>query len=701
MRTLIITLSFCSSLYVSAQVTQSTDSIANQELKVAEVVATQVTRRADRNVYTILDRDRAKYFSPLALLECIPGIHFNRLNEEVSINGNKQIAYQVNGVDKSADQVRTLPARSIQAIELIHTPTGKYQESGIKYVVNYVLKDNYTGLDLNLENFTIASLSKHNGDDIIANEQPKLSLQYISKRWNINAGYVFGDFHWNYPLSFKKLLPSGMSYTSGDVSPRHPNELNATLQHGARFGVDFTPNKRHVITMNANYAYTDDEKNTGYHITPEGREVGLLSEYNQLHTHQHDLRGSLAWNGTLSEHWRMEASLNYNRLWSDNAQTYTWNVLPPDLSAYKLTKDYLWQNLSARFFASEKWNFDFGWSNTYNLYKNQNRLAKQQTKQQLKSYRSRVYAYATTNFTQALSMRLGIAGNYIDGEYGRKYNFEPSLTLNYAPEEGIAQAQLAYSLKPTYPKQYQLSPAVQRLDSVLIQQGNPLLAPISSAHELTLNTTLGGLFTLSSMFSYSRNEVVPYYMSATNDQVFATYNNAHMLQSVTSAELYIPLCRFLMWSNTFRLNYYKVKRGTVAHDKLNWGLDSELQYFNQRLKMMAQLSYSRGMITIPSLQGFYETGQDLWQVSVMKLLCNDNLAIQVSYLPPLHFGTRKYQSNEVSTDNYFSQSRLNLRTYDNMLFIRLTFNLHRGKRTKSITDKTQYDNERPAGRGLM
>ena len=87
--------------------------------------------------------------------------------------------------------------------------------------------------------------------------------------------------------------------------------------------------------------------------------------------------------------------------------------------------------------------------------------------------------------------------------------------------------------------------------------------------------------------------------------------------------------------------------------------------------------------------------------AVQKSAFNNRLGIQFIYLPPFHLGVHKYQKQQIDTPFYKNCSRLGLRTYDNMLFLRLSWQLHKGKETKSVIDRTTYDDESVRSRDLL
>ena len=67
---------------------------------------------------------------------------------------------------------------------------------------------------------------------------------------------------------------------------------------------------------------------------------------------------------------------------------------------------------------------------------------------------------------------------------------------------------------------------------------------------------------------------------------------------------------------------------------------------------------------------------------------------------PLRWGLSSLQKESVKTDFYSVSQNLNLKTYDHMLFLRLTYSLHKGKKNHRIVDTGIYDDEAKPGRKL-
>lgn len=680
-----------------------TDTTKNVELKEAAVIASRVTKKADRDVYQVRSKDVRQAEDVLSLIGMLPGIRYQALDEGLKVHNSSKIAYQVNGMDKTKEQVAAYPPGSIKSIEVIHSPSGRYQAEDIEYVINLILKDDYKGLDLNIRNFTIVSPGKNNGNNHLVNEQPRAALQYLTRKWSISTSYTFGDIHWNYPMDYRKELFGKTTLETVPGSSGNPNEHNYTQAHAARFGFDFTPNSRHRFSFNSSYAHQRERKDILYRLTKTVRKDDIstqddMTEESRTSDRSNDWRSSLSYYGRLPREWRLNAGLNYNRLASSPDRFYRWGNNPPALSDYRHRKDYVSQYLSAEHMSAQQWFIDFGTANTFNRYTTRNERTGKEERQS--SFRSRLFFHATKHWREDFSTKIGIGGEYIKAEGKENTALQPDISLNYHPQ-GIFSAQIGYTVRSSYPKQYQLAPETHQEDSVTVFQGNPGLRPLSQNHELTATFSFWDNLVLAAYFSYAPKSIQPYYRMEQSGTLISTFTNAKLLQNIYSLEYTWAIGERWSWYNAFRLNHYKVNAPSMKGKATSWGLTSELQYYVPGQNLMFTATYDRGMVRIPDMQGFHDTGQDLWQFAIQKQAFKKRLTVSFIYLPPIHTGIRHRQKQEIITPFYRTSQGLHLSTYDNMLFLRITWRMHKGKKTKEVIDQTTYDDEKAAGRGLM
>ena len=104
---------------------------------------------------------------------------------------------------------------------------------------------------------------------------------------------------------------------------------------------------------------------------------------------------------------------------------------------------------------------------------------------------------------------------------------------------------------------------------------------------------------------------------------------------------------------------------------------------------------------MPTIQGFSDTGFDMWDLTVNKYLFKNRLVLSLNYSIPLNVGVRKSLQSEINTPFYSRHDELDLGIYDNMVIFRLSYRFGKGHRTKVIEDNTRYDNEAGDSHGLL
>jgi ferric enterobactin receptor len=146
-----------------------------------------MTTEPDRNTY------RAKDIAPGAsnaseLLENVPSVQVD-IDGKVSLRGNENVVVQINGRptpmrgSQLASYLKTLPANTIDRIEVIPNPSAKFDPEGMAGIINVALKSN---VDLGLSGAVNAAVSTANRYNSSGN------LGYQSGPWTtfVNAGIV-------------------------------------------------------------------------------------------------------------------------------------------------------------------------------------------------------------------------------------------------------------------------------------------------------------------------------------------------------------------------------------------------------------------------------------------------------------------------------------------------------------------------------
>lgn len=675
----------------SAQTTDSIAPVMCDTLGTAVIKARRIQRDARGTTLMVTNKLRGKHSNALSMLREIPGIRYNPTSEEIKINGSTSIAYQVNSIDKTANEVRTIPTDAIQSIEVLNQFEGKYLAEGIRYVVNVKLKESYTGLDLVAQNFLIASPSGNNGDDIVACEQPKLSMRYMGRKLNVNATAGYGDFDWNFAQTTEKAY-NGKTMQSALYTPKHPNQETERNEWGARVAADYSFDKNNVLSLNAFYSPSRSKENTKYEYFSEGSNAPAplgppnWREETASDIKENNLKLNVNYRGGNPEAWTYELNTGLNFIHSDNTRSY-FDAYDWTRSQFEQDKRYAYGKFGTQYHGIKNWELDFGTMYTYNRYNVTD------------THRYNIYSYATYKPTSCWTFLAGLTGAGLYSQDESRFLLQPTASASYVAKNQMVAFDLKYALAPTYPKLYQLSDATYKVDEVVTHQGNPALRQLSSAHSLTGVLTLLGAIQLQTELAYNRNGVFGYY-SQTPGGILLSYANARTLTNATAlgGELgFGPFTLDLMLG----MQYNRVANNTLSQHKTDLVAGVSLDYYNDKLGLGATAEWGKNKETQCMLQGFRESGQDLFQLTFQKHWLQRRLRAELTYIVPLHWGMSTSQKESINTDFYRMQQNLNLGTYDNMLFLRLSYQFHRGKKTKRVTDTGIFDNEQRVSRNLI
>lgn len=659
----------------------------------AVVTASRVVRDADRTTYVILEADRLKSYDIYSLLDQIPNVRRDNITDKMTINGRDEIAYVVDGVEITGQELLALSPEQVKSISIIHAPKGKYVSRGILYVVE-VRKKKENGLLIDVRNslFIVPENVR-----TVANEQPGVSLQYSRDRLNINAGYVYGDILWGYDRYESRRMPDGTEYATSPTYGDSPEELASTQSHSAYVRASYDFNGRHSLSVSASYSRNDiSTANAAFmENTATGMSFNEVSRTGRL---EDNMAVGLTYNATLSEKMSMSVSANWNRLTSPERHSYMYNDALKESACYGRSKDYSFQNIDFTYGIADAVSLNFGANNIYNRYVIQD-SGTGSTVLDRKSVRFDTYGYVTWGIRKDLALNGGISAGYVRDDGTGRFYVAPMLSLTYYPKSIFALA-ATYSIEPSYPARDELDPVLRQTGENLYMQGNPDLPPLSLTHSFLLQMTFWDNLTFTNYFTGTSSQVSEYYVRRGND-VVSTYNPATMWYNVTGIDYDWEISPNWSWKNSVQMNVARTFNGESGNSNIGVMGESVLGYFSKKLKLFSQLRYSRSMWRMPTIQGFSETGFDMWDLTVNKYLFKNRLVLSLNYSIPLHLGARKSQQSEISTPFYFRHDELDLGIYDNMVIFKLSYRFGNGRRTRVIDDSTRYDTEAGDSRGLL
>jgi ferric enterobactin receptor len=275
----------------------------------------------DRNTY------RSKDVAPTAtnasdVLDAVPSVQVDG-DGKVSLRGNENVAIQINGRPtpitgtQLAAYLKQIPASIVERVEVVPTPSARYDPEGMAGIINIVLKANTDlGMSGGVNVGSAAASGRYNGSG---------NLGYQSGPWTTFTTAGYNADHRNVDgLNDRSNYISGnpQSFTNQNI-----DGTNGNTGYNLTANADYKATNRDVITnaIALNRRTSTDNSLNGY---TELDGVGtFLSRYNRTRDdtdHGYGVDYTLAWKRTLEprKH-EISTELRFNRT-SDTDRSLLW-----------------------------------------------------------------------------------------------------------------------------------------------------------------------------------------------------------------------------------------------------------------------------------------------------------------------------------------------------------------------------------------
>lgn len=219
-----------------------------------EIVVTgekdQIVNKIDRQVYRVEQFHSAKGGSALDVLKNTPSVTVNA-EGEIRFRGSTGFQVLINGkpvITDAATVLSQLPANAIQNVELLTSPSSKYDADGKAGIIN-IITDN--GVDNGLTGVVNAQIGLPSVDtyDNVDNPQrygADFSLSYKKSKWDLSLG---GSYQQN-DLAGRRV--GDASTTFGGHYTAFPSAGERSYQrtnYTARAALVFSPSKSNSFTL--------------------------------------------------------------------------------------------------------------------------------------------------------------------------------------------------------------------------------------------------------------------------------------------------------------------------------------------------------------------------------------------------------------------------------------------------------------------
>jgi len=579
-------------------------------------------------VFNVARSVTAQGTNALELLARAPGVTVGTDNN-ISLNGKAGAAILIDGKQtflsgrEMAELLKSMSASEIKSIEIITSPSAKYDASGTAGLINVKT------IKSNLQGFSAAFTTGLNYGVYLRNNQD-LTLNYRKDRLN-----VFGNY--SHFIGYYSYLYGADRFQQGRFYNSFTDDVDKRNKMGSRLGADFAIDKNNTVgvLINGNFIF-------GGGVTDTRTDIGLansdrvdqtltaVNDYYQQKTQRYNINLNYKYEDTMGRVINFDAdygdftkragNLQTNRYTQDNGLVLSDNLYRSlnaiDIGLRAIKVDYtgkVWKgkletglkfsSVSAdndskfleiradgEFRDPERSNRFVYREQIANAYLNyQKTIGKWQFQGGL-----RVENTASRGELDEVSV---VAGNMKATK--RNYtNWFPSLSASVKPSADHSFS-LGYSRRIDRPAYQNLNPFIYLLDELSYWQGNPFLAPQLS-HRMLLqyvykNSTILGLsYTHTDDFSVEVTDVVD------DTKIVMVPRNLGVQQHL-ALTLTQTLNPAQWWNVTFNGVFFRL------HNDIDFGGARELDLKQTAARLNLQQTFNLPYRISAEVMGFYNS----------------------------------------------------------------------------------------------
>jgi len=239
------------------QVSLTKDTIIDFRLKkmnlLNEVKVTSnkptLSREIDRLIFNVSNTDMVYGNTIWNVIEKTPLVSCSS-DGEIEINGTSKAIVYLNNKRKMLsgaalkNYLNSMPAENLKVIEIITTPSSKYDSEGSAGIVNVILKKN-------TENGLIGDVSLSTRQTLVNSQAISIALNYRKEKWNVFLTTYLSNRNRQPKFSKTILYPN-----NNQLGKREINSLNKfkILSPGINLGSDYQINSKNIIGVVFDYS---------------------------------------------------------------------------------------------------------------------------------------------------------------------------------------------------------------------------------------------------------------------------------------------------------------------------------------------------------------------------------------------------------------------------------------------------------------
>ncbi|HEY4785300.1 MAG TPA: TonB-dependent receptor [Bacteroidales bacterium] len=667
----------------------------------------------DKTIYTIKEKSSDIAQSGLDLLRQLPDVNVDFRTNEVTLAGNSNILFQVNGKRVDRTYLMQLNPKLIDKIEIVTNPGVKY-DADVDAVINIILKKNmnfglsgrvsleiptskgyFTNNNASFDYFTKGFrffVSGWGGGekwdiDISSNRNNYLSNETTTFSQHVTgtSGYKYGGFNYgfdwfindnntfNFYSSVSPRIPNHDDYTSDDFFTNHAGTLHTqavTYTTDRRFFNDYSvyfkhkfPKKDHEISFESYYSNNQSDNENNY--------------YEQQYVSTDSLS---------PDHINERFQITDNNKWQINIKS-----------------DYTYP-------FTDKLKLSAGANTNLNRIKNSYNINDDEFTDKIHYNEDRYSAYTNLAWNVAnLNLQSGVRyeSSFVNIDHqtisnGNYYCFLPFASVQY--KLGKKQTlRLNYRRSINRPGMSQVSPFGVREDAYTLSLGNPSLSPayvnkIEFTHRIQLK---GPMFvSYRPYISFITDGIRQINLPSTDSITRKQYINvSNELEYGTVLSGSVAFAKWWSVSPSFTIFQREIKAlteyGILSQKRSAWRFNCSSQFIlpkdwvifiDYNYRSPVQTHQSRDERQYQFVTGFYKS-------------INKKFNITVFTLNP--WNHRYFFNKNTTKTETMEQTSTGVVKYNWILNIRLGYSFNKGKEVKKVDRQVETDSDNGGKKGVM
>lgn len=660
--------------------------------------------KADKMIFNVEGSVNASGSDALELLRKSPGVVVDN-NNNIMLQGKNGVRIYLDGkpsplgVSDLADYLKTIQSSEIEAIEIITSPSAKYEAEGNAGIINIKFKkDKNLGANGSID-MGLAQGRKNQ-------YSTKASGNYRNKRVNVFGSYGWTEGrHWNFMDLYREQ--SGNSFDQKNEMQGHYKN------HNIRTGVDLFLTKKHTLgwlytgTIN-DYLWESSGKTNIAALNANSIDSILLAESTaDGGRSNHNINMNYKWSGDQGKNFNFD--IDYGSYTSDRisfqpnayysypdnillqSKSYR-NITPTDINIFTLKGDYEMPLAGGQLSIGGKYSLVKS-DNQFNVYDIISDVDVLDIDRSNQFYYTENVNAAYVNYSgkyKSLSWQAGLrmeqtmsigdlrAMKEINNEYLKRQYVDlfPSGGVSWQASKDHGM-NLVYSKRITRPSYQDLNPFESRLDELTFEKGNPFLNP-QYADNIQLTHTYKFRYNTSFSYSHTKDLITRITDVSDGNASFITWLNLAE-QDNFSLSFSAPLQINTWWGSFNNLG------GAWTKNRADYGEGKVINISAASFNMYSQQTFSLPKNWKLELSGWYQS-PGLWGGNFrMDGMYSIDLGIQKKILK--NKGNIKlsltdiFLSNQWQGDSQFGGLFMDIRGGYDSRRVRLNFNYIIGKET--------------------